>query len=143
MCVPVGPSTSPPKPPPAAQALTATTINTCTLAGLCRHGWFREDSGADAGGRNTRRSGADTAGPETYLEVLKGLLGRWGWSVAHHGGKDTDSGGRREFCVCVCVCFVLLFYLYFCFYFLIFFYFSIFILFFVVFFLFKKFFIGV
>ena len=25
------------------------------------------------------------AGPETYLEVLEGLLGRWEWAVAHDG----------------------------------------------------------
>ena len=34
---------------------------------------------------------APTAGPETYLEVLEGLLGRQRLAVTHSGGKDIDS----------------------------------------------------
>ena len=37
-----------------------------------------------------------TAGTETYLEVLEGLLGRKGLSVAHRGDNDTDRRGLRE-----------------------------------------------
>lgn len=37
-----------------------------------------------------------TAGPETYLEVLGGLLQRRSLAVAHCGGQDTDNGGLRE-----------------------------------------------
>ena len=37
-----------------------------------------------------------TAGPETYLEVLGGLLQRRSLAVAHSGGPDTDSRGLRE-----------------------------------------------
>ena len=36
------------------------------------------------------------AGPETYLEVLEGLLGRGGLTLAHCVGKDTDRGGPRK-----------------------------------------------
>ena len=35
-------------------------------------------------------------GPETSLEVLEGLLGRWGLTVAHCGSKNTDRGGTRK-----------------------------------------------
>ena len=59
--------------------------------------YSRPASGADAGERNTCRGGADAAGPETYLEVSEGLLGRRGLDVAHCRGKDTDSRGTREF----------------------------------------------
>ena len=34
-----------------------------------------------------------TESPETYLEVFKGLLGRWRLAMSHCGDKDTDSGG--------------------------------------------------
>ena len=37
-----------------------------------------------------------TGGPETYLEVLEGLMERWGLAMAPHRGKDTDSEGRRK-----------------------------------------------
>ena len=37
-----------------------------------------------------------TVGPETYLEVLEGLLGRQGMAVTHCGGKDTDSRGPQK-----------------------------------------------
>ena len=36
-----------------------------------------------------------TAGPQTYLEVLEDLLGRWRLSVAHLGGKDIYKRGPR------------------------------------------------
>lgn len=39
----------------------------------------------------------DTAGPETYLELLEGLPGRQGLAGAYRGGKDTDRRGPREF----------------------------------------------
>ena len=64
---------------------------------LHEHVYSRPASGADAGERNTCRGGADAAGPETYLEVSEGLLGRRGLDVAHCRGKDTDSRGTREF----------------------------------------------
>ena len=35
-------------------------------------------------------------GPETYLEVLEGLLGRQGLALAQRGGKDTESRGLRK-----------------------------------------------
>ena len=47
-----------------------------------------------------------TAGPETYLEVLEGLLGRHGLALAHYGSKDTDRGGPRK------IFLLLLFFLY-------------------------------
>jgi len=37
------------------------------------------------------QAGADTSGPETYLEVLEGLLGSKRLDIAHHEGKNTDS----------------------------------------------------
>ena len=51
-----------------------------------------------------------TAGPETYLEVLEGLLRRRGLALGHCGSKDTDRGGpRRIFLVLTLFfCFVLL-----------------------------------
>ena len=54
----------------------------------------------DSGGKNTWELGqiricavpkVPTAGPETNLEALEGLLGRWRWAVAHSRDKDTDS----------------------------------------------------
>ena len=36
-----------------------------------------------------------TAGPETYLEVLGGLLQRQSLAVAHSGGKDTNRALRK------------------------------------------------
>lgn len=56
----------------------------------------RPPSAADAGERNKHRGGADTAGPETYLEFLEDILGRWGLALDHHGGKETDIGDTRE-----------------------------------------------
>ena len=59
----------------------------------------------DFGGKYTQELGqvrvwagpiVPTAGPETYLEVLEGLLERQGWAVAHCGGKDTDSRDPRK-----------------------------------------------
>ena len=37
-----------------------------------------------------------TAGPETYLEVLEGLLGRQGLALANFTSKDTERGGPRK-----------------------------------------------
>ena len=34
-------------------------------------------------------------GPETYVEVLEGLLERRRLAVAHCRGKDTESGGPK------------------------------------------------
>ena len=36
-------------------------------------------------------------GSETYLEVLKDFLGRWGLAVAYHEDKDNDSIVPRDF----------------------------------------------
>ena len=36
-------------------------------------------------------------GPETYPEVLKDFLGRWGLAVAYYEDKDNDSGVPRDF----------------------------------------------
>ena len=82
---------------PAVQAPSGTPVKACAPAGLHRHMCSRPASGADK--RDTCRGGADTAGPETYLEVLEGLgsWGRQGLAVVHRGGKDTDSGGIRKF----------------------------------------------
>ena len=43
-------------------------------------------------------------GSETYLEVLKDFLGRWGLAVAYYEDKDNDSGVPRDF-VCVLLSF--------------------------------------
>ena len=48
---------------------------------------------------------AHTVGPETYLEVMEGLLRRQGLAVAHHVGKDLDSGDLREYMFCFVVFF--------------------------------------
>ena len=56
-----------------------------------------------------------TAGLETYLKVLEGLLGRRRLAVAHCGVKDTDSRGPKK--ILIFFCFVL-FLFYFFYYFL-------------------------
>ena len=64
-----------------------------------------------------------TAGPETYLEVLEVLMGRWGLAVAHWGSKDTDRGGPRKiflillFFFCLFSCWYCSFYYFFIIYF--------------------------
>ena len=40
-------------------------------------------------------------GSRDFPRGLEGLLGRWGFAVAHHGGKDTGSGGPKEFVLVV------------------------------------------
>ena len=89
--VPADPSTTPPlpatKPPPATSAPVDMPMEACTPAGLHGLMYSRPALGADAGERKTCRGGADTVGPETYLEVLEALLGRWGFDVAHVGAR--------------------------------------------------------
>ena len=83
----------------------------CAPASLHSHMCSRPPSGADAGERNKRRGGADTAGSETYLEVLEDVLGRWGLALAHCGGKETDIGGTREIFIFLFLPFNFIFYL--------------------------------
>ena len=95
-------------------------------------------SGADAGERNTCRSGADRVGPETYLEVLEALFQEAGVRCSSRWGKDTDSRSTRDFffqffscCALFCDCcfiFIFIFSNIFCI-FLILFYFLFFVMF--------------
>lgn len=39
-------------------------------------------------------------GSESYLEILEGLLGRWGLVLAHCGSKSTDRGGPGKYSYC-------------------------------------------
>ena len=74
----------------------AMPMEACAPASLHQHTCSRPASGAEAGERNRCKGGADKAGPETYLEVLEGLLGSQGLTVALCGGKDNNSRGTRE-----------------------------------------------
>ena len=70
-------------PPPrllsAVLASVGTPVEACAPAGLHGHMCSRPASGTDAGERSTCRGGADTAGPETYLEVLEPYWGGGSW----------------------------------------------------------------
>ena len=51
-----------------------------------------------------------TADPETYLEVLEGLLGRQGLALAPCRRKDTDRGSSRKIFLLLLFCFALFHY---------------------------------
>lgn len=70
-------------------------------ASLCQHVCTRAVSGVDSSGRNTGRCGAETAGAETYLQVLEGLLGRQVLTVAHRAARILIAEGPGNLCVCV------------------------------------------
>lgn len=56
-------------------------------------------------------------GPETYLEILEGLLEKWSLGVSHWGDKDTDSRDFRK--ISLLLFFILLqFYIFFTYFFL-------------------------
>ena len=65
--------------PPTVLGPEFTHIEVCTPAGLHRDMWSRPASGADAFERNTERHEADTAYPETYLEVWRASWGGGGY----------------------------------------------------------------
>ena len=88
MCYPRGPPLAiwvqmgqalhPPRPPSAAPAPAGTLVECCTPADLQEHMCSGPAPGTDIGERNTHRGGADTADPETYLEVLEAYWGGGG-----------------------------------------------------------------
>ena len=60
------------------------------------------------------------AGPETYLEVLEGLLGRWGWLWLMVGARTLTAEAPGKYCYYCYVLFcsvviVFIFYLFFLF----------------------------
>ena len=48
-----------------------------------------------------------TADPESYIEVLEGLLGRQGLALAPCRRKDTDRGSSRKIFLLLLFCFAL------------------------------------
>ena len=64
----------------------AVDFGDCGQCGL----WRKVHTGIRPGQRRSWPYSA-TAGPGTYLEVLEDFRGRQRLSVAHCGGKDTDS----------------------------------------------------